>query len=98
VLNFRDQQVTDAVNMSTLKFGNLEQLRYFEKGLTALKSGTDGDIANYKTYTVKRMDVKKEGDAKKGGGIWYMVTCNDGPVTNFQQAEADKMIAAIRTL
>jgi len=62
-----------------------------------LKSGTNGDIANYKDYTIKRMDVKKDGDPKRQG-IWYLVTCNDGPVTNFQQAEADKMIAAIKTL
>ena len=94
-LQFRDQQVTDDVNMVTLRFGSLDQLRYFQKGLSALKSGSNGDIANYKDYTLKRMDVK--GDPKKNG-IWYMVTCGNGPVTNFQQSEADKMIAAIKTL
>ena len=97
VLQFRDQQVTTDVNMSTLRFGNLDQLRYFEKGLAALKSGTNGDIANYKSYTLKRMDVKKDGNPKKPE-IWYLVTCSDGPVTNFQQSEADKMIATIKTL
>ncbi|HLZ88448.1 MAG TPA: hypothetical protein VKQ52_14430 [Puia sp.] len=96
-LQFRDQQVTDDVNMATLRFGGLDQLRYFQKGLAALKTGANGDIANYKDYTIKRMDVKKDLDPKKNG-IWYMVTCNDGPVTNFQQTEADKMIAAIKTL
>jgi hypothetical protein len=98
-LQFRDQQVTDDVNMVTLKFGDLEQLRYFQKGLAALKSGSNGTIANYKNYTIKRMDVTKDIDAKKKNAIvWYMVTCTDGPVTNFQQSEADKMIAAIKAL
>lgn len=96
VLQFRDQQVTDDVNMATLRFGNLEQVRYFQKGLSALKSGQNGDVANYKNYTIKRMDVKKDGDVKKTG-VWYMITCGDGPITNFQQADADKMIAAIKT-
>ena len=95
ILSFRDQQVTDDVNMVTLRFGNLEQLRYFMKGLTALKSGTNGDQANYKDYSLKRMDVKK--DIKKTE-IWYKVECSSGPVTNFQQTEADKMVATIKTL
>jgi hypothetical protein len=97
-LNFRDQQVTTDVNMTTLKFGSLAQLRFFEKGLAALKSGSDGDIANYKDYTLKRMDVKNTDVKKKGSIVWYLVTCSSGPVTNFQQGEADKMIAAIKTL
>lgn len=97
VLQFRDQQVTNDVNMATLRFGNLEQLRFFEKGLLALKSGSTGEIANYKNYTIKRVDVRKLGDAKQNG-VWYTITCGDGPVTNFQQAEADKMIATIKTL
>lgn len=97
VLQFRDEQVTTDVNMATLRFGNLEQLRFFQKGLSALKTGTNGDIANYKTYTIKRMDAKKDGDPKKMA-ITYLVTCNDGPATNFQQSEADKMIAMIKTL
>ena len=97
ILSFRDQQVTDDVNMVTLKFGNLEQLRYFMKGLTALRSGTNGDQANYKDYSLKRMDVKKASDPKKTE-IWYKVECNNGPVTNFQQLEADKVVATIKTL
>lgn len=90
-LEFRDQQYTTGVNMSTLKFGNLKQLKYFQKGLSALKSGSTGDIAKYKEYTLKRTDVKKE-------GVWYILTCEDGELTNFQQPEADKMIAAISNL
>jgi hypothetical protein len=97
ILSFRDQQVTDDVNMVSLRFGNLEQLRYFMKGLAALKTGTNGDQANYKDYSLKRMDVKKTSDPKKSE-TWYKVECNNGPVTNFQQSEADKMIATIKSL
>jgi len=53
-----------------------------------LKSGSTGDIAKFSDYTIKRVDVKKE-------GIWYILTCGDGELTNFQQPEADKMITAI---
>ncbi|HXB95515.1 MAG TPA: hypothetical protein VNU70_10165 [Puia sp.] len=95
VLNFRDQQESAEVTMSTLKFGDLTQLRFFQKGLSALKTGNTGDIAKFKEYTIKRMDVKKIGEK---GTIWFTLTCNDGSVTNFQQAEADRMITAIKGL
>ena len=91
VLQFRDQQYTSSVNMATLRFGDLKQLKYFQKGLSALKTGNTGDIARFKDYTLKRQDVKKD-------GVWYILTCNDGTLTNFQQPEADKMIAAILPL
>jgi len=98
VLQFRDQQVTSDVNMATLRFGDIGQLRWFEKGLTTLKTtGSNGETLNYKDYTLKRMDVKSDKDPKKSVS-WYLVTCGDGPVTNFQQGEADRMIAAIKTL
>ena len=90
-LEFRDQQYTTAVNMSTLKFGNLQQLRYFMQALAVLKKGNTGDIAKFKDYTVKRVDVKKD-------GIWYTLICGEGEVTNFQQSEADQMVAAIKSL
>ncbi len=90
---FRDQQESSSVNMSTLKFSDVQQVRYFGKGLTALKTGSTGDIAKFKDYTIKRMDVKK--GAPKGT-VWYILTCEDGSLTNFQQPEADKMIAAIK--
>ena len=90
-LEFRDQQYTTAVNMSTLKFGNLQQLRYFMQALAVLKKGNTGDIAKFKDYTVKRVDVKKE-------GIWYTLICGEGEVTNFQQSEADQMVATIKSL
>lgn len=98
VLQFRDQQVTSDVNMATLRFGDIGQLRWFEKGLTTLKStGSNGETLNYKDYTLKRMDVKSDKDPKKSVS-WYLVICGDGPMTNFQQSEADKMIATIKTL
>ncbi|HTQ66457.1 MAG TPA: hypothetical protein VMI12_16810 [Puia sp.] len=91
VLSFRDQQYTNDVIMTTLRFPNLEQLKYFQKGLSALKNGSTGDIAKFKDYTIKRIDVKKE-------GIWYILNCGQGATTNFQQPEADKMIAGILNL
>jgi hypothetical protein len=91
VLLFRDQQYTSDVDMTTLRFHDLEQLKYFQKGLSALKNGSTGDMAKFKEYTIKRVDVKKE-------GIWYILTCTDGNLTNFQQPEADKMIAAINNV
>jgi hypothetical protein len=95
VLNFRDQQESQSVNMETLKFGNLSQLRYFGQGLVALTKGNTGDIAKFKEYTIKRMDVKKAGQK---GQVWYVLACDDGTMTNFQQPEADRMIAAIKVL
>jgi hypothetical protein len=95
VLAFRDQQESEEVNMSTLKFGNLSQLKYFQKGLSALKDGSTGTTAKFKEYSIKRMDVKKLGEK---GTVWYILTCNDGTTTNFQQPEADRMVAAIRSL
>jgi len=91
VLEFRDQEYSNVVNMSILKFGNMQQLRYFMQGLAALKKGGTGDIAKFKDYTVKRIDVK-------GTGVWYTLNCGDGELTNFQQSDADKMIMAIKTL
>ena len=91
VLEFRDQQYSSVVNMSDLRFGNMQQVKYFMQGLAALKKGNTGDIAKYKDYTIKRVDVKKE-------GTWYVLNCNEGSVTNFQQPEADKLIAAITNL
>lgn len=87
-LQFRDQQYTNGVNMYSLKFPNVQQVKFFQKALSALKTGSTGDIARFKDYTIKRTDVKKE-------GIWYILTCTDGALTNFQQPDADRMIAAI---
>jgi hypothetical protein len=87
VLQFRTQEYNNSVIIKTLKFRDLGQLKYFQQGLTALKTGNNGDVAEFKDYTIKRVDVYKEGTS-------YILTC-DGGLTNFQQPEADKMIAAI---
>jgi hypothetical protein len=87
VLQFRTQEYNNSVIIKTLKFRDLGQLKYFQQGLSALKSGSNGDVAEFKDYTIKRVDVYKEGTS-------YILTC-DGGLTNFQQPEADKMIAAI---
>jgi len=91
VLQFRDQQSANSDIMTTLKFTNLVQLRYFQQGLAALKKGATGDIARFKDYTIKRVDIQKD-------GIWYILSCEMGAITNFKQPEADKMIAAIAPL
>ena len=87
VLQFRTQEYNNSVIIKTLRFRDIGQLRYFQQGLAALKSGNNGDVAEFKDYTIKRVDVYKE-------GISYILTC-DGGLTNFQQTEADRMIAAI---
>jgi hypothetical protein len=87
VLQFRTQEYNNSVIIKTLKFKDLEQLKFFQQGLAALKTGNNGDVAEFKEYTIKRVDVYKEGTS-------YILTC-DGGLTNFQQPEADRMIAAI---
>ena len=87
VLQFRTQEDNNSVIIKTLKFRDLGQLKYFQQGLAALKSGNNGDVAEFKDYSIKRVDVYKEGTS-------YILTC-EGGLTNFQQPEADKMIAAI---
>jgi hypothetical protein len=91
VLLFRDQEYTNEVIMKTLRFRDLTQLKYFQKGLVALKNGSNGDVAEFKEYSLKRVDKKKE-------GVWYILNCGEGALTNFQQPEADKVIAAILSL
>ena len=87
ILQFRTQEYTNSVIMKTLKFEDIQQLKYFQQGLSALKSGTNGDVAEFKDYTIKRVDVYKS-------GISYILTC-DGGQTNFQQPDADRMITVI---
>lgn len=89
-LLFRDEQIPGSVVMDTLNFQNLEQLRYFEKALTVLKKGNNGDIAKFKDYTLKRADKKYE-------GVWYMLRFDWG-LSNFRQPEADIMTKTIRSL
>ena len=89
-LIFRDQQVGDAVVMDTLDFPNLQQLKYLGQALTILKGGHNGDIANFKSYSIKRAD-------KKFDGVWYMLRDKFG-LTDFQQPEADIMCKTIKGL
>jgi hypothetical protein len=91
LLSFRDQQYPKDVEMTILRFGDLRQLKFFQKGLSALKSGSNGDLAKFKDYTIKRMDENKK-------AIWYLLTCSEGEVTNIQQPEADKLISAIKAM
>jgi hypothetical protein len=89
-LLFRDQQVVNEVVMDTLPFPNLGQLKYFEKALSSLKMGSNGDIAKFKNYSVKRADKKYE-------GIWYILRMQWG-LTDFRQSEADIMTKTIKNL
>ena len=89
-LIYRNQEVMSGVSLDTLTFPNLEQLKYFAKGLDALKAGHTGDVANYKDYTLSRADKKFE-------GIWYLLRYQFGS-TSFQQPEADIMGKTIKGL
>jgi hypothetical protein len=89
-LIFRDQQVTQATVLDTLEFADAEQLRYFGKGLAVLKTGTNGDIAKFKDYSIKRAD------RKDGGGVWYILRCEYG-ITSFQQPEVDIINKTIKS-
>jgi hypothetical protein len=89
-LQFRDQQVTNTEVLDTLPFADKTQLIYFEQALSALKKGSNGDIANFKDYSIKRAEARTEGK-------WYILRYQWG-MTNFQQPEADIMISTIRGL
>ena len=89
-LQFRDQQVLTGVVMDTLPFSDIGQLKYLEKALTALKSGTNGDIAKFKDYSIKRTDSRTDGRS-------YLLRLRWG-LTNFRQPEADTLVSAIRKL
>ena len=66
-LEFRDQPVLSGVLLDTLPFANLQQLRYLEQGLSALKKGHNGDIATYEDYSIKRTEVIKK------DSVWYIL-------------------------
>ena len=88
-LIFRDQSSMRETVLDTLDFPNIEQLRYFGKGLVALKGGSSGDIARFKDYSLTRADKRFE------GGVWYILKCEYGE-TSFQQPEADVINKAIK--
>lgn len=89
-LIFRDQEVMNAVVMDTLPFPNVEQLRYFGNALSTLKAGHNGDIAQFKNYSIKRADKKFE-------TTQYILRIKWG-ITDFKQPEADIMINTIKKL
>jgi len=89
-LIYRNQEVMSGVSLDTLTFPNVEQLKYFAKGLDALKGGHNGDIATFKDYKLSRADKKFE-------GIWYLLRYQFGS-TSFQQPEADIMGKTIKGL
>jgi hypothetical protein len=89
-LIFRDQEYTTAVIMDTLPFPNLEQLKYFGKALSTLKTGNNGDIAQFKDYSIKRADKRFE-------ATQYILRIKWG-IVDFQKPEADIMINTIKSL
>jgi hypothetical protein len=89
-LIYRNQEVMSGVSLDTLTFPNVDQLKYFAKGLDALKAGHNGDIATFKDYKLSRADKKFE-------GIWYLLRYQFGS-TSFQQPEADIMGKTIKGL
>lgn len=89
-LLFRDQEVVNGVAMDTLPFPNLQQLKYFQKALTYLKTANNGDITKFRDYSIKRAD-------KKYDGAWYILRVKWGS-TDFKQPEADIMIKTIKGL
>lgn len=88
-LQFRDQHAMNAVTMRTLDLENMEQLKYFREGLTTLKKGHNGDIAEFSNYSIKRFDKKKN-------DTWYILSYDDA-VTNFQEAQVNRMLFIVNT-
>ncbi len=78
-----------ATMLDTLDFSDKQQLQFFGKGLVALKSGSNGDIARFKDYSITRADNRLK------GGLWYILKCQYGE-TSFQQPEADVINKAIK--
>ncbi len=89
-LQFRDQAVMNAVNIKTMEIYNMDQLKYLKLGLTTLTKGSNGDVAEFKDYSIKKVGTKKENS-------WYILSY-DGGVTNFQQSEANRMVTIISNL
>jgi hypothetical protein len=65
-------------------------LKYLKLGLTTLSKGSNGDVAEFKDYSIKKVGTKKENS-------WYILSY-DGGVTNFQQSEANRMVTIINNL
>jgi len=89
-LQFRDQGIMNAVNIKTMEIYNMDQLKYLKLGLTTLTKGSNGDVAEFKDYSIKKVGTKKE-------NFWYILSY-DGAVTNFQQSETNRMVTIINNL
>src|SRR5450432_1360281 len=89
-IQFRDQSAMNAMTYKTMDLETMEQLKYFKEGLLTLKKGSNGDIAEFRNYSIKRVGKKKEDS-------WYILSY-DGAVTNFQEAQANRMIFIINDL
>lgn len=99
MLSFRDKQYPNTHNISTLKFGDLTQLRYLQEGLSYLMKSDDGTEANYKSFSIKRTDDKNIDARTKKKSVKYTLICKDeGDVTDIQPGEADALVKAIQKL
>jgi hypothetical protein len=87
---FRDQSAMNAVAIKTMDLETLEQLKYFKEGLATLKKGVNGDVAEFRNYSIKKVGAKKENS-------WYILSY-DGAVTNFQEPQVNRMIFIINNL
>lgn len=87
---FRDQSTMNSVAIKTMDLETLEQLKYFKDGLTTLKKGANGDIAEFRNYSIKKVGTKRENS-------WYILSY-DRAVTNFQEPQVNRMIYIINTL
>lgn len=88
-IQFRDQSAMNAVLYKTMDFETLEQLKYFREGIMTLKKGQNGDVAEFRDYTLKKVGTKKENS-------WYILNY-DGAVTNFQEAQANRIVFIINS-
>lgn len=98
LLTFRDKQYPNNHNISTLKFGNLIQLRYLQQGLVYLMGADDGTEATYKGFTIKRTDEKATAKNKKKLAKFTLICTEQGDVTDIQQSEADALVKTIQSL
>ncbi len=99
LLSFRDKQYPNTHNISTLKFGDLTQLRYLEQGLSYLMTADDGTEATYKAFSIKRTDDKNLDAKTRKKLVKYTLICKEqGDVTDIQPGEADALVKAIHKL
>ena len=86
---FRDQSSMNSVAIKTLDLETMEQLKYFKEGLITLKKGANGDVAEYRNYSIKKVGTKKENS-------WYILSYGSA-VTNFQEPQVNRMIFIINS-